>query len=395
MSNAAVKIIPLNRTVMVAWDVPNATGHHLKQLVFEQEPSLLVSEMRVLLNGTEILDDTPLASLNLQRSTLMHAVRRPRPVDTDAAPPQHEPQRQPWARAPYTAPPEVAYDLPVISESWSTERFFVWCLACEHKPLELEGQTMPHQLQYGAVRRRCAECGESCVDLPTTAISWLDIFQDSIVGSCFACTARAAEALPPDQQQVDADGELVPILRRIRFGFHCRGERATPIVIDDVPRTVCRGDSLSTMTVALPNVVLNTSDEDSVDQMYAEPVQVVFHPCGCRYSVPGFQINVQLYAEGRGGTTGTGTLRSLLVRNRQHPELFGEFVPRCFSANCAGIAYLPTCKILKPELRERIKEWAAVEAVLADNGILCPGCQSAFYPSSAGPKQVRRVARYP
>mgnify|MGYP001129375579 FL=1 len=410
MSRVVAQVVHLNRTVIVSWDDADATIRTLKENLAALVPDFPPEQQRWVFAGSLLADAAPLSSMpNLQRETLIHVLKQkvelpppptqpapPPPTPTPADPPRRggfftnffrrnraagqgadaarsEPDSDAsgeWRRPPYEPLPEVKHALPAVSAAWAKERFYLWCVACDHRAMA-PGQQQ--ELQLGVVRPLCKQCGSDAVLLAETEpLTWLELFQDSVMGQCLQCNGRR---------------------RAIKFEFHCRGERLTPLETSDSrqPLTVCKAKSATTLSVALPNVVDNSQTQiDSLDSFDADAVQVQFHPCGCRYSLAGFLDEVTRAAAGQGGAIGTRTLRSMLVRNSEHPEIFGQYALKCLSANanCNGIAYLPSCKVLSNDMRAKIKDWAVVEHMLSEGGVLCNSCQTPFFPDGPGPRQV-------
>ena len=327
--------------------VPVAPDNTIRQLKEHLSPvvGLPVANLRLVRGGTELLDEHRVRDYAFQLDSTIHLIRTN--TQTAPAPPQPEPPAAAvvqWRRPAYQELPRVDHALPEIRGSLEAAEFFVWCTAQEHQPCQIDSDGTPYasELQPASARPRCALCKSASVlaaeGVPATA--WPAIFSQTVPGECFTC------------QQPNVT---------LEYTFVCQGVLVTPVTLADGRQLqVCKSESTQLQNVVLPNVVRNHENQESIDTLGADAVQVRFHPCQHAMNANGVAAYVR------------EVRRASVVENTQLPEVFGRYVLRCPTPTCAGILYVPTCKLAGSQLHETIKNWGAVETVLAAGGIQCP-----------------------
>ena len=246
-----------------------------------QHPEIRVptAQQQVIRSGTLLHDHQRLSEFQMMQNTALHLV--PTRVSGDHAPagPANTEGNLPWARPQYGALPLVRHDLPIIEgDVFETAKFLVWCTACtapcfprqtdaaaattttatqqhyqrgeahlprctteaeclalsRHVPIgsDSHGVPYPQELQPASAQPRCRLCKTESV-LVDGAISWEQVFSQSVQGECLAC---------------GNSGRIIEVM------FRCRGELARNVSFDSESRSVCHSLSVERANVILPNV---------------------------------------------------------------------------------------------------------------------------------------------
>jgi len=397
MDASAVTVrLPNGQSIVVPFETGlDSTVRSLMESIARRR-SIPVESQRLVVGGRELQATTSLRSIHLAKETIIHLVARPTSTGTATATAtattgdgyDTSTVAEAGRRARFTRLEEVHHPPPSFPANFITEKIFVWCTECRHKPLEYgDGVSYPQELQHGVVRPLCGRCGSESVELESAQPpSWSSVFQQTLQGRCHNCTKQQSSSRSRLRSP-----ELV--VCPIRIEFRCHGERLEPLQVrsdagaEAVMLTMCRSMA---NTVPLPNLVYNERQE-SLDSRQPDAVQLMFHPCGHRYSLQSFVHAINARVGRSTASKLREPLRSLLLRNTQLPELFGQYVPRCLTDGCQGLCYLPACKVLPDETRMVLKEWSTVEYVLSTGGVMCGLCQTAFFPEADGARQRCQV----
>jgi len=243
------------------------------------------------------------------------------------------------------------------------------------RSLSVDGLNLPLPNVYQQASRACldgaaavaelvAERARSAIAAATgAAVVSVATVQEAVLAASAA--ARSIDAAQPDvlatvgAESRRAAAQLEVLFHALQANNH-RPLAADHAAVSDLTAAATRCHEAAAAARAAP--LIDSSDSGSPDSM-----QLEFHGC------TGARRPHRLNANGLGSyIAAQRSLRSVMVRNEQLPHFFGAYVIRCCEPGCAGILYLPSCRLAGPERYEVIRNWATSELALQQGGVLCP-----------------------